>query len=108
MSYNCIEQILNNFNRLIMSRKQLVKDIADTTGVSQTQANNFISAFVESVQKNVANDEPVTIVGFGTFYKTYRKETTGRNPKTGEPIKIQAANQPKFRAGKTFKEVVNS
>lgn len=91
-----------------MSKAQLVKNISNVTGASQQQTNEFIKAFTEEVQNSVAKDEPVTIVGFGTFYKTYRKATTGRNPKTGAPIQIKAANQPKFRAGKTFKEVVNN
>ena len=90
-----------------MSKAKLTKEIAAKTGCSQQQANEFINAFVESVQGNVSTGEPVTIVGFGTFYKTHRKATTGRNPRTGEPIQIKAANQPKFRAGKKFKEAVN-
>jgi len=90
-----------------MSKAKLTKDIAAKTGCSQQQANDFINAFCEAVQENVSSDQPVTIVGFGTFYKTYRKATTGRNPRTGQPIKIKAANQPKFRAGKKFKEAVN-
>ncbi len=91
-----------------MSKAQLVKDVANKTGYSQAQVNDFINAFCDSVQESVAKDEPITLVGFGTFYLTRREATTGRNPRTGEPIQIKASNQPKFRAGKRFKEAANS
>ena len=91
-----------------MSKAQLVKDVASKTGYSQAQVNDFINEFCDAVQDSVAKDEPVTIVGFGTFYLTRREATTGRNPRTGEPIQIKASNQPKFRAGKRFKESANS
>ncbi len=90
-----------------MSKAKLIKDISAETGCSQQQANEFLNAFVKAIQSSVAADDPVTLVGFGTFYKTRREATTGRNPRTGEPIQIKAANQPKFRAGKSFKEAVN-
>ena len=91
-----------------MSKAKLIKDVANITGASQQKVNEFLNAFIQVVQDSVANDEPVTLVGFGTFCRTHRKATTGRNPKTGEPIQIKAANQPKFRAGKGFKEAVNA
>jgi DNA-binding protein HU-beta len=91
-----------------MSKAQLVKNVASKTGFSQQQVSDFINAFCDAVQDSVANDEAVTIVGFGTFYLTRREASTGRNPRTGEPIKIKASNQPKFRAGKRFKEAANS
>lgn len=90
-----------------MSKAQLVKDIANATGTSQQQTNEFLKAFTEAVQQSVASGNDITIVGFGTFYKTRRKATVGRNPRTGVQIQIKATNQPKFRAGKTFKEAVN-
>jgi DNA-binding protein HU-beta len=91
-----------------MSKSDLIKNIATKTGSSQSQVDGFLKAFIESVQDSVANDEAVTLVGFGSFYRAHRKATTGRNPRTGEAIKIKAANQAKFRAGKKFKEAVNA
>ena len=52
-------------------------------------------------------EDPVSLVGFGTFYVGNRSERSGRNPRTGEPIKIAAAKTPRFRAGKTLKDAVN-
>ena len=90
-----------------MSKVELVKYIANETGASQQQTNAFIKAFTDGVQNIVSQDGTVTIVGFGTFHRTHRKATTGRNPQTGEAIQIKASNQPKFSAGKVLKEAVN-
>ena len=91
-----------------MSKAILVSEIAAKTGVSKTQAGDFINAFCETVQEQISKGDDVSLIGFGTFYRAHRKATTGRNPRTGEAIQIKAANQPKFRAGKKFKEAVNS
>jgi DNA-binding protein HU-beta len=90
-----------------MSKTEIVKKIANDTGESQKNVANFLEAFLNHVQGEVANGNQVTLVGFGTFYRAFRKATTGRNPKTGEPIQIKASNQAKFRAGKSFKKIVN-
>jgi DNA-binding protein HU-beta len=90
-----------------MNKAQLIDSICGSTGLSKKDANDFLGAFTDAVQGSIANDSPVTLVGFGTFYRTYRKATTGRNPRTNEPIQIKAAYQAKFRAGKAFKAAVN-
>ena len=91
-----------------MSKAHLIKKISAQTGESQQKVNEFLKAFVENVQGIVSEGEQVTLIGFGTFYKAYRKATEGRNPQTGEKIQIKAAELPKFRAGKKFKEVVGN
>ncbi len=90
-----------------MSKALLIEQIANNTGESKTKIAEFVDAFCSSVQNLVAKDEKVSLTGFGVFSKSHRKATTGRNPRTGEEIKISARNLPHFKAGKNFKEAVN-
>ena len=90
-----------------MSKADLIKNVAAETGCSQQQVSNMLNATLGAIQSCVANGETLTLVGFGTFYPTKRKASTGRNPRTGDPIQIKAATLPKFRAGKKFKDAVN-
>ena len=90
-----------------MSKSQIIKNVATETGCSQQQVNNVLNALCTEIQNIVAGGEKAVLVGFGTFYPSKRNESTGRNPRTGEPITIKAAIAPKFRAGKKFKEAVN-
>ena len=90
-----------------MNKKELINKIANDTDSSQKDVTEFLNAFIEAIQDSVATDNDVTLPGFGTFYKAHRKATKGRNPQTGAPIDIKASNQPKFRAGKAFKDAVN-
>jgi DNA-binding protein HU-beta len=62
---------------------------------------------VGAVKTSLRKDEQVTLVGFGTFYAGQRATRTGRNPRTGEALKISAARLPKFRAGKALKDAIN-
>ena len=59
------------------------------------------------MKSTLRKDEQVTLVGFGTFYAGKRGARTGRNPRTGEALKIKAARTPKFRAGKALKDAIN-
>ena len=90
-----------------VSKTDLIKKIAAKTGESQAKVGDFLNSFIHIIQDEVANDHEVPLIGFGTFYRTRREATTGRNPRTGQPIEIKATNQPKFRAGKKFKDAVN-
>ena len=65
-----------------------------------------MSPFIDGVVKSVKKGNKVAFVGFGTFSVSKRKARTGRNPQTGEPIKIPARKVPKFSAGKTFKDAL--
>lgn len=66
-----------------------------------------LKSFIENVSNELSKGNDVQLIGFGTFSVGKRAERTGRNPKTGEEIKIAAANTPKFKAGKALKDRVN-
>ncbi len=89
-----------------MNRKELVDAIVKQTGTTKVAANEFLDAFIETVEKSVTKGNNVTLVGFGTFAVSKRKARNVRNPQTGKTMKIAAKNVPVFRAGKGFKERV--
>jgi len=66
-----------------------------------------VDMFIDGIKRGLAKADKVTLIGFGTFYKLKRKAGKGRNPRTGEEIKIPAAVLPKFKAGKALKEACN-
>ena len=88
-----------------MTKAEIIEKMATDTGISKTAATAALNSFLDSVTKALKKkDGKVTLVGFGTFAKTRRKARKGRNPQTGEVIKIKAGNVVKFRPGKKFKE----
>ena len=90
-----------------MTKADLVEKMAQDAGISKTAAGAALDSFVEGVTKALKKkDGKVTLVGFGTFSKTRRKARKGRNPQTGEMIKIKASNAVKFKAGKKLKDAV--
>ncbi|MCY4324654.1 MAG: HU family DNA-binding protein [Betaproteobacteria bacterium] len=89
-----------------LSKADLVSDVAEKTGESQASTKRVIDETIEAITKSLKKGRPVTIVGFGTFAIAVRKARTGRNPKTGETIKIKGGKTPKFRAGKGLKDAV--
>lgn len=90
-----------------MNRAELVDAIVKSTGVSKKDTEAVLKAFVDTTQKTVKKGDALTLVGFGTFAQSKRKARTGRNPQTGENIKIAAKKVPTFKAGKSFKDFVN-
>lgn len=90
-----------------MNKTELVTAIAEGAELTKADATKALDATIEAIVAAVAAGDKVSLVGFGTFLSTERKATTGRNPKTGEAIKIAAATLPKFKAGKAFKDTVN-
>jgi DNA-binding protein HU-beta len=90
-----------------MNKSELVEHIADQSGLSKAGATRAISVILNSITKSLKKGEPVSIAGFGTFAVRKRSPRMGRNPKTGEAIKIAASKTIKFSAGKTFKDIVN-
>ncbi len=90
-----------------MNKKELIAAMAQVTGYSQTDAGAALDAFIECVTTALKKKQEVRLVGFGTFAASKRKATTGRNPRTGETIKIKASVQPKFKAGKALKDALN-
>ncbi len=90
-----------------MTKAELVENAAKDATISKVAAAAALNSFMDSVTKALKKkDGKVTLVGFGTFSKVRRKARKGRNPQTGAPIKIKAANVVKFKAGKRLKESV--
>ena len=89
-----------------MTKAELVDAVRDGAGIGKGQAEAAVEAFLDAVRKCLKKGEKLTLTGFGTFSVSNRKARTGRNPQTGEAIKIKAAKAPKFTAGKSLKEAV--
>jgi DNA-binding protein HU-beta len=83
-----------------MNKAELISKIADDAGITKTQANASLDAFVDAVTKTLKKGDKVTLVGFGTFSVSKRAARNGRNPQTGAVIKIKAKKVAKFKAGK--------
>jgi DNA-binding protein HU-beta len=83
-----------------MNKAELINKVADDTGVTKTQANAALDSFIEAVTKTLKGGGKVTLVGFGTFSVSKRAARNGRNPQTGEVIKIKARKVARFKAGK--------
>lgn len=89
-----------------MNKTELVKSIAEKADITQKDAEKVLNAVTASIEEALAQGEKVQLVGFGTFEVRERNARTGRNPKTGEEIKIAAAKVPAFKAGKALKDSV--
>jgi DNA-binding protein HU-beta len=90
-----------------MTKAELIDQMAKDADIPKTAATAALNSFVDSVTKALKKkDGKVTLVGFGTFSKSKRKARKGRNPQTGEVIKIKASTAVKFKAGKKLKEAV--
>jgi len=83
-----------------MNKAELVAQLAEDAGITKTQANTALDSFIDAVTKTLKKGDKVTLVGFGTFSVSKRQARTGRNPKTGETIKIKAKKVARFKAGK--------
>jgi DNA-binding protein HU-beta len=90
----------------MVNKEELVQSVSKKTNASQKQVSEILAAILESIESSVAQDNKVTLVGFGTFEPRSRAERTGRNPQTGAEIKIAAKKVPAFTAGKKFKDLV--
>lgn len=90
-----------------MNKTELVVAMAEKTELSKKDAEKALKAFTDVVAEELAKGEKVQLVGFGTFEVADRPAREGRNPKTGETMKIAASKAPKFKAGKALKDVVN-
>lgn len=90
-----------------MNKTELIAAIADKAGLTKKDAEEVVNAFTETVIKALKKGDKVQLVGFGTFEVTKRGARTGRNPQTGETMKIAATKAPKFKPGKAFKDALN-
>jgi DNA-binding protein HU-beta len=89
-----------------MNKSELIEATAKAADISKAAAERALSAMIDAVVKSVAKGDNVTLVGFGTFKSAKRAARTGKNPKTGEALKIAATTVPKFSAGTGFKAAV--
>jgi len=89
-----------------MTKSQLVQRLAEASELSKKQADTTLQALVDLTVNSVRKGEPVKIPGLGTFRKVQTKARMGRNPQTGEAIKIPARKKVRFSVAKTFKESV--
>jgi len=89
-----------------MTKQELIEAVAKKVGTSKAQVGEVLNALLEEIKKTLSKGKEVTLTGFGTFKVVKRKARTGRNPKTGEEIKIPAQKVPRFKPGKALKEAV--
>ena len=90
-----------------MNKAELVAAVAAKTGDTKKNAEEVVNAFVDVVTASLKKGEKVQLVGFGSFEVKKRAARKGRNPQTGEEIKIPASKAPAFKAGKALKDTVN-
>ena len=91
-----------------MNKTELVAAIAENAEISKKDAEKALKAFVDVVTEELKKEEKVQLVGFGTFEVRKRSAREGRNPQTGQTMKIEACKAPKFKAGKALKDAVNA
>jgi len=89
-----------------MTKAELIDKLADDADITKVAAGKALDSFIDAVRKTLKKGDKVTITGFGTFSVSKRAARKGRNPRTGEEIKIKASKTPKFTAGKALKESI--
>ncbi|MBN9144265.1 MULTISPECIES: HU family DNA-binding protein [Novosphingobium] len=90
-----------------MNKNELIGAVAEASGLTRNDATKAVEGVFEAITAALKAGDEVRLVGFGTFSVAKRKASTGRNPRTGEPLAISASAQPKFKAGKGLKDAVN-
>ncbi len=90
-----------------MNRNELVDAVADKAELRKSEASKAVDAVFESIEEALKAGDEVRLVGFGTFSVSARAASEGRNPRTGEKIKIAASKQPKFKPGKGLRDSLN-
>ncbi|MGX8688054.1 MAG: HU family DNA-binding protein [bacterium] len=90
-----------------MNKNELITAVAEKSGLTKKETEKVLKAFTEVVTEELKNGGKVQMVGFGTFEVSERAARDGRNPRTGEPMPIEASRAPKFKAGKALKDAIN-
>lgn len=90
-----------------MNKTELIDAVAEAADLTKAESSRAVDAVVAAITKALKDGDAVTLVGFGTFQVRDRAVRTGRNPKTGDTIKIAASKNPSFKAGKALKDAVN-
>lgn len=90
-----------------MNKSELIDAVAQSADMTKAAAARALDAVTQAITDSLEKGDQVTLVGFGTFSVKKRAARTGRNPRTGEDIKIKASKVPSFKAGKALKDAVN-
>jgi len=90
-----------------VNRNELVDAVSNKTDMRKSEASKAVDAVFDSIAEALKDGDEVRLVGFGTFSVASRAATEGRNPRTGEKIKIAASKQPKFKPGKGLRDSLN-
>ena len=104
------DKIVCRYNKeedLPMNKTELIAAIAERAEISKKDSEKALKAFIDVVTEQLKNDDKVQLVGFGTFEVSKRAAREGRNPQTGQTMKIDACKAPKFKAGKALKDAIN-
>lgn len=103
----CCPALLETLKGILVNKAELVEAVAKAADISKASAEKALDGALNGIKGALKKGGSVTLVGFGTFRVAKRAARTGRNPRTGEAIKIKAARVPKFTAGKALKDAVN-
>ncbi|MEO8673689.1 MAG: HU family DNA-binding protein [Tahibacter sp.] len=90
-----------------MNKTEFIGAVADTAELTKVDAAKAVEAVLETIKKALKKGDTISLVGFGTFAVRKRAARTGRNPRTGQTIKIKASKNPAFKAGKALKDALN-
>lgn len=90
-----------------MTKVELVNAVAEKSGLKKSDSEKAVAAVISTITETLQSGDKLSLVGFGTFEVKERKERTGINPRTKEPITIAASKSPTFKAGKALKDAVN-
>lgn len=91
-----------------MTKAEMASELADKIGITQKDSIQAVEVFLQCVKESLKDGENVTLVGFGTFYLKERNARNGRNPRTGEAVRIPAKRVVAFKPGKAFREAAKS
>jgi nucleoid DNA-binding protein len=91
-----------------MTKADLIACIASDTNLPKAKIELVVNSLIMQLKNSLANGENLTLAGFGTFSTRDRKERTGRNPQTGEPLNIPKKTVPTFKPSQSFKDILNA
>jgi DNA-binding protein HU-beta len=97
----------SNRKEVFVNKSEMIDAIARHADISKAAAGRALDATVGAIKTSLRKGDIVTLVGFGSFYVGKRSPRAGRNPRTGDAIRIQGGKVPKFRAGKALKDALN-
>jgi DNA-binding protein HU-beta len=107
--HKCLAVILHHHKisrRTRMNKTELVNNVAESAGITKVEAEKVVKSVLESIAKALANNDSVTLIGFGSFSVSTRAARTGRNPQTGKEIQIAEKKVVKFRPGKKLTDSI--